>query len=144
MGLFGGGLSNFASGLVSTAVSGATSILAGGTSTIKTALEGIAPIVSTVANSAVGVGIANKIGGGATSPEAIAAASGGGTAKYAAKGATGAKTGLARFFCYYKMDADGNVLQPKELDTKKVVIHSIAFLTVGVIVYKIGKAKRWW
>jgi len=63
-------------------------------------------------------------------------------------GITSGKSGIMKFFCYNKLDENGFFILDqagkKSLDWKKIGIHGSVLIVAGVIVYKVGKKKRWW
>jgi hypothetical protein len=140
-------------------VTGAVSGLAG---TVTSTVQGVLPAVSNLANTPAGMGALGAfIGKAGGSTEGFTKSSNAvlqsvdienSNVKTAARtsgdGITTPLTGLRKFFNYYKtnnndlyeLDQEGK----KQLNTNKIIGHILAASTIVIIVYKIGKVKRWW
>lgn len=142
-------VSNTASNLIGGVISSATNSLGG---LASQTIQAATPVISTAVNStAAQIAASGLSGAGATSAQIVAANNQGALYNNTIVNESGRivrldkLTGLAKFFCYYKMDSEGRIELDggaPSLNWGKVILHASV---VGGVIYLFihGRKKRW-
>ena len=149
-------LMNTISGTVGNVVNGVVGGITSNVGSMTAQIVGAAtPMIGTAVNSTAAQIAASGFSGAGASAAQIASANNGVGLSVSGQTIVNAEgkivqlnklTGMAKFFCYYKMDADGRIILEggkPSMNWAKVGIHGAVVVTFGVALFKVGKKKRW-